>query len=104
MSDPELLPDIDEYLESIHENAPVDATGLTELIYKVRASTGLSKDICTILISLFFQEIRNQLLRGNSVYLKRFGKFQMNKDPTKVFPKFKTSKWLRHKLNGRDPG
>jgi len=97
---PELLPDIEEYLESVDENAPVSPKGLDELIYKVRASTGLSKDTCSILITLFFQEIRNQMLRGNIISLKGFGKFLIAKRSKKIFPKFKPSKWLKNKLNG----
>lgn len=94
-----MLPDIEEYLETVNENAPVSPKGLDELLYKIRASTGLSKDTCSILITLFFQEIRNQILRGNSVSIKRLGKFLISKNKRKIFPKFKLSKWLKSKLN-----
>jgi len=96
-----LLPDIKTHLEIISENASVTSKGLDELIYKVRAATGLSKKTCSVIIEYIFQEIRNQLLKGSQISLKRFGSFSMVRKRRIPFPKFKPAKWLKNKLNDR---
>jgi nucleoid DNA-binding protein len=94
-----LLPGITEYLESVDDNIPVTSAGLEELVAKVRASTGLNEESSAIIIKLFFQEIRNQILKSNTVMLKGLGKFFMsspkiNNNKKKIFPKFKPFKEL----------
>lgn len=92
MAEDELPPDIDEYLEQIDDNIPVDSKGLEELILKIRAQTGLEIDSVKIIVQQFFQEIRNQTLKGNSVVIKSFGKLYIsspkNGNKKKVFVKF----------------
>jgi nucleoid DNA-binding protein len=92
MAEDELPPDIDEYLEQIDDNIPVDCKGLEELILKIKAQTGLEVDSIKIIVQQLFQEIRNQTLKGNSVIMQSFGKLSISSPETgnkkKVFVKF----------------
>lgn len=102
MAKDELPPNINEYLEQINDNIPIDSKGLDELYYKIRASTGLEMDAIKIIVQSFFQEIRNQLLKGNTIFIKSFGKMMISspKNGTKksVFIKFKPSNNFLSKL------
>jgi len=66
----DLLPGITEYLESVDDNISVTSAGLEELVAKVQASTGLNEESSAIIVKLFFQEIRNQILKSNTIMLK----------------------------------
>ena len=98
----QLPPDINEYLEITDDNMPVDIRGNEELIYKVVASTGLDFESAKIIVQSFFQEIRNQTLKGHEVMIKSFGKLSIsgpkNGTKKKVFVKFKPFKNLLRKL------
>lgn len=102
----ELLPDISKYLEQVENTKSVNINGLDEIAYRMRASTGLSKEACMIVLKLFFQEIRNSILRGDVVALYRFGKFflstpKTSKNKKRIFPKFKPYQALLSKLNNK---
>lgn len=103
MAEDELPPNIDEYLEQIDDNISIDSKGLEELCYKIRASTGLEIDIVKIIVRSFFQEIRNEILKGNSIIIQSFGKIAVSSPKTgnkkKVFIKFTPLKNLLGKLN-----
>lgn len=99
-----LLPGITEFLESLDDNFPVTTENLDELIALIQSSTGLNKESSEIILRLFFQEIRTQVLKGNSVTIKGFGKFYItspktNNNKKKIYPTFKPSKELITNLN-----
>ena len=101
----EFLPDIDEYLESINDNHPIKVNNLDHLLLKIKSYTGLEKDIVEIIVRTFFQEMRNQALKGNMINIARFGKFFVSSpkrgNKKKIFIKFKPLKHLVDKLNDR---
>lgn len=106
MSETELPPDIEEYLEHIDDNVPVEIRGNEELVAKVVANTGLDPESAKIIVQSFFQEIRNQTLKGNIVIMKSIGKLSISSPRSgtkkKVFISFKPFKNLIRKLNGRE--
>lgn len=97
------LPDIHDYLESINTSKSVSAKGLEDLVFRVRAKTGLNTDICTAIVSLFFHEIRNSMLKGDIVTIRGLGKLYVSspkhKNKKRVFPKFKPYKKLIRRMN-----
>jgi nucleoid DNA-binding protein len=101
----DLLPGITDYLESTDDAyPPVTASGLDDLIAKVKVSTGISEEAAAIIIKLFFQEIRNKTAKGHIVVLKRLGKFfvsspKVSNNKKKVYPTFKPFRKLIAKLN-----
>lgn len=99
---PEFYPDIYEYLDSTDNASSVSAKGLEELIYKVRAGTGLDYDIASDVVRYFFQEVRNAMLRGEVVSLKDLGKFLIfgsGSERRAIIVKFKPFKRFSKKLN-----
>ena len=101
----EFLPDIQDYLEQVDNSKAVTAVGLDELIYKVRALTGLEYDSAKIIVKLFFHEIRNAVLRGDNVVLSDFGRIFLSSPKSthnkkRVFLKFKPHKKFLRKING----
>lgn len=103
MTKPNFLPDINEYLEQIDDNLPIELRNLDELLFKIRASTGLDIDSIKIIVRTFFQEIRTQVLKGNIIQIKSLGKMFVGCPKTgnkiKIFIKFKPSKRLIRKIN-----
>ena len=103
MNETELPPDIEEYLEHIDDNVPVEIRGNEELVAKVIANTGLNTESARIIVQSFFQEIRNQVLKGNPVIIKSLGKLSISSPQSgtkkKVFISFKPFKNLIRKIN-----
>ena len=99
----EFLPDIDDYLESM--STPVQVAGIEDIVDQVAAKTGLDLESATIVVQSIFQEIRNAMLKGETVTLRGFGEFYVsspkNGNKVRVFPKFKPYKSLTRKMNGR---
>ena len=81
-----LLPGIDEYFETTTTSISVSSFGLDELIAKIRCSTGLSFEAVNIITRLFFETLRNEMLKGNIIVIANFGKFLV------ASPKNKSSK------------
>lgn len=102
---PDFYPDIDEYLDCYDNAKSVSTKGLDEIIYKVRAFTGLDYDVCARIVKLYFQEIRNAMLRGDVVVVKGLGKFfvssPLHGNKEYIFPKFELYKEFSKKLNGK---
>ena len=73
---PDLLPGIEEYLESIDYNFPINVKELEELTLILCARSGLPKKSAEILLRTFLSEMRNQIIKGNTVMLKRLGKMR----------------------------
>jgi nucleoid DNA-binding protein len=101
----ELPPDIEDYLESQGNTAPVQIPELDELVDEVTARTSLDQETAAIVVRSVFQEIRNAMLRGEKVVFRGLGEFyvaspkQGNKE--RVFPKFRPYKSLTRKMNDR---
>lgn len=98
------IPGIDNYLESIDDNISVTTKDLDELILKIRSTTDVTNETAKIIVKLFFQEIRNLVLRKNIVVIRNFGKFLISSplltnNKRKIFPIFKPSKKLIKLLN-----
>lgn len=100
---PKLLPNINDYLEDIGNNYPVSITGLDYLKEIILSKTNLNEEKCDKIIALFFQEIRNYIIRGKQVNLKGLGSFKLSSPKSgtkkKIFVKFKPSKILIQRMN-----
>lgn len=102
---PKLLPGIDEYLEQIDDNQPITADGLEDLVYKIVVHTGLSYEASQIIVKEYFQQIRNELLKGNIINISHVGKLfiacpknglSKKRITTLIKPLQKLKKWLKY--------
>lgn len=98
---PDFYPDIEDYLAFQDNSKSVSTKGLELFIYKVRAQTGLDYDVAAKLVRLLFQEIRNAMLRGDIVFFKELGSFNIFISKKKMVPKLSITKSFRNKLNGK---
>jgi len=102
---PEFYPDIHEYLEGVQNKKSVSAKDLDEMTLRVRAHTGLPREICSEIVKHCFQEMRNAMLRGERVTLRGLGKLYIASPRTgsrkKIFPKFEPFDRLLSKVNER---
>ena len=94
---------IEDHLENINDNIPINTNQLDELVYKIKANTGLEIDIVRIIVQNYFQEIRNQCLRGKSIMIDSFGKFYISSFKTTKAKKnvkiiFKPSRILKERV------
>lgn len=101
---PELLPGIEEYFESLDNNLPISTVGLEQVVGAVMAKTNLNEFDSNEIVRLFFQEIRNSLLKKSIVDIRSLGRFYVSSPKTsgntkKVFVKFKPKKSLIRKMN-----
>ena len=104
ISEDNLLPGIDKYFETVINTVSISSFGLDELIAKVRCSTGLSFEASNIIIRLFFETLRNEMLKGNIITIANFGKFLIaspknHSSIKRVFATFKPFKKLVLLLN-----
>jgi nucleoid DNA-binding protein len=95
----DLLPDIENYLESIDDDKPVDIKNLKELILKIRTYTGISVLASELIVKEFFQQIRNEIIKENSIELAKLGRFYSVKKNRNKIVKFKLAKRILTKLN-----
>jgi len=103
MEEFEGLPGIDEYLASRGDGHPVEVKELDHVLDALVAYCGLTKEQSERILSLFFQEIRTAMLRGEAVDIRGFGTFFISSPLTtgnarKVFPKFKAKKTLTKRM------
>lgn len=107
MDEFEGLPGIDEYLADRGDGHPIEAKELDHICDALIAYCGLTKEQAQRILSLFFQEIRTAMLKGEVVDIRSFGTFFISSPLTtgnskKVFPKFKAKKSLIKRMhNGR---
>ena len=98
-------PDIHEYLEGVQNKKSVTVKDLDEMVLKVRAETGLPRELCSEIVKHCFQEMRNDMLRGEQVTLRGLGRLYIASPKTgskkKVFPKFEPYDKLLRKINDR---
>ncbi len=107
MKKPQLLPDITDYLESIDHTLPVSTAGLERIRGAIVSKTKLNDFDSKIILRLFFQEIRNQLLRKSLVDIRTLGCFYISSPVTsdnskKIFVKFEPKKSFTKKINARN--
>jgi len=101
-----LLPNIYDYL-STYNKEKILPENFEYIIDKISNETGLSREVSEEIIKLFFQEIKNNILNGYIINLRRFGKFfvsspKLNKTKKRIFVKFEPSKYLIKKLNSNE--
>jgi nucleoid DNA-binding protein len=103
---PDFYPDIYEYLETQRNSRSVTSKDLDSTVYKVRANTGLTYETSSEVVNRFFEEMRNVMLRGEAVTLRRFGKLYIvsprNGSKTQTFAKFEASDKLLDTINDKD--
>jgi len=98
------LPSIDDYLNQEGNGCPVNVSELDEFIDLIIANTILDKSQAKRVLTLFFHDIRTELLSGEKVSLWGLGAFKINcKKGKNNYSKitFKTNKGLLKKLNGK---
>jgi nucleoid DNA-binding protein len=90
----ELPPDIFNYLNSMSNDDPVSIKeNNEEILFKVKAKTGLDIEKIEIVLNTIFQEIRNKLSSGESISLNPLGVLAIKKttnSTVKFYPKFGT--------------
>jgi nucleoid DNA-binding protein len=104
MTEFEGLPGIDEFSSSIGEGFPIQVSELEYIVDAITAHTNVTKEQATRILSLFFQEIRSLMLRGEIIDIKGFGDFFVSSPKTtglrkKIFIKFKPKKSFIKRLN-----
>ena len=84
------FPNIDEYNAENYDRQSVTLENLDYLIYKIVARTGLTYDQVSIIVRIYFNEVRTQVLKGKTV---SFG------DLGKIFIKLQSSKRSKDKIS-----
>jgi nucleoid DNA-binding protein len=99
--EPDLFPNIDDYNTENYDGESVTLENLDHLISKIVARTGLTYDQVSIIVKIYFNEIRNQILLGKTVNIGNLGKLfcdvkttKKSKDKHSIKLKFKASKLL----------
>lgn len=103
MEEFEGLPGIDEYLAARGDGQPIEIKELDHIVEAIVAYCGFTKEQSQRILSLFFQEIRTAMLKGEVVDIRGFGTFFISSPLTsgnsqKVFPKFKSKKILTKRM------
>lgn len=98
------LPGIEDYCASQGDGFPVEVSELDHIIDAIVAYTGLTKEQSARITSLFFQEIRTSMLKGDTVDIRGLGMFLVSSPATtgtrkKVFAKFKPKRSLLNRMN-----
>lgn len=89
----------------IGKDTSIKTDGLEEMIAYTSSRTGVDPIICEIIVQHFFQEIRNAMIRGDIVSLKKLGYFYIKcryngtTIGPSVTPKFKPTNVLRKKIH-----
>lgn len=101
---PNLLPNIEDYFESINHNLPISILGLEQIEAAIIAKTKLDKNNSKIILCLFFQEIRNALLRKKKIDIRELGSFIISSPAVtstkkRIFVKFTPKPKLVKKIN-----
>lgn len=98
------LPGIFDYLETLDNRKSVSVQNLEYIIFEVQVRTGLNWKTSSLLVKMFFHEIRNSMLRQEVVTFRGLGKFfisspKSSANKKRVFPVFKPYKNLTKRLN-----
>jgi len=97
------LPDLDDWLDLTGRGNPVEVDELSHIKRNLSSKLGFTDEEAERVLSLFFQEIRNLMLRGKTISINNFGSFFVSSPKTtgnkkKTFPKFKPSKNLLNRI------
>lgn len=97
------LPGIDEYLAARGDGHPIEVKELDHICEALVAYCGFTKEQSVRILSLFFQEIRSAMLKGEVIDIRGLGTFFISSPNTtgnalKVFPKFKAKKILAKRM------
>jgi hypothetical protein len=82
----ELPPGIEEYSEQASGNIPISFLDQKELLYFVRARTGLETSVIEKILREYFQEVRTELLKNKEIMIKGLGKLILGKRIVKFLP------------------
>jgi nucleoid DNA-binding protein len=98
------LPGIEEFLAAQGDGHPVEVAELEHIVDALVAYCGLTKEQSQRILSLFFQEIRASMLKGEPVDIRGLGTFLVSSPLTtankrKVFAKFRPKQSLIQRMN-----
>ena len=98
------LPGIEEFLASHGSGYPIEVSEIEHIADALVAYTGLTKEQSIRVLTLFFQEIRSAMLKGDVVDIRGLGSFFISSPATtrnskKVFPKFRPKRSFLKRLN-----
>lgn len=102
--DLDFLPDIIDYNESDNYGLDCIPDNIDHLVELIAAKEHISKDIARFIVINFFSEIRNNILKGNTVMLNGLCKFYWlrNKtDKSKYSLTFSLSQKMKGAINAR---
>jgi hypothetical protein len=66
------LPGIDDYLIQSNKK-DITTTGCEDIIDKLVSEFGISKDQASTIFCLFFEELRSEIVKENTVFISKFG-------------------------------
>jgi nucleoid DNA-binding protein len=91
-----------EYLLNNKKYAPINTDELSDIVTEIEAHTGLTKEQAQEVLNLYFHEIRNFMLNGKFVTMKKFGRFYIKHcADQRVRINFKPSPSLIRRLNAK---
>lgn len=97
------LPGIDDYFASKDYNLPIEVSELDQIIEAIIAYTGVTKEQSIRILSLFFNELRTNMLNGNLINIRHLGSFVIQSPSTtktkNIFVQFKPKKSLIKRMN-----
>lgn len=102
------LPDIDEYLSKNSGKYPIEIPELHHYVECLISKFGINRDMAIKIVTLFFQEIRDAMMNGESIQLFGLGRFYISTPLNKarvylrtkqIFPKFLSCRDFVSKLN-----
>lgn len=96
--------DIDDYLQQLDDYSSVKIDD-PDIIDAITKRSGLNRSVVEIIANKFFQEIRNEMLRGRQINISNFGVFTIlnpknGSSKERVEIKFKSAKKLTRMING----
>lgn len=96
--------DIDDYLQELDDYSSVKIDD-SDIIDNIVKRSGSNRSVVEIISNKFFQEIRNEMLRGKQINISNFGVFTIinpknGSSKERVEIKFKPSKNLTRIING----
>lgn len=98
MSEPDFYPDILKYIEESELNS-ISIENLEELVYVVRATTGLTAEQCEIIVRGYFIDIMNRVLTGRKARVTDQCSFSLREKGRRL--NFNVLRPFRRKINGK---
>ncbi len=71
-----LREDIIQFLEKAQTSSSTTTDGLEDLVARIRIYTGFDEEIASLIVCYYFDEIKNILLRGDSINIRGYGTFK----------------------------